>query len=361
MKVCCVVGARPQFVKAAALLRVAADMKIEISLIHTGQHYDEKMSDVFFREMNIPLPKYNLNIGGLSQGSMTGRMIEQLEQVFEEECPDTVIVFGDTNSTLAAAITASKMHIPIAHIEAGLRSYNKQMPEEINRILTDHCSDILFTPTAASTANLVKEGIQLEKIKEVGDIMVDAFHYYINKAKKQNTILSRFNLTQKKYVLSTVHRSENIKDPLVLHSIFDALIKISKDNIIVLPLHPATKNALASANLLSKCEQFLQIVDPIGYLDMLLLQEGAKVVMTDSGGIQKEAYLSQTPCITLRNETEWTELVEHGYNILGGTESEKICKAFAVANNQIEIAWDAHVYGKGDASIKILNCIFNSY
>lgn len=360
MKACCIVGARPQFVKAAALLRAAADMKIEISLIHTGQHYDEKMSDVFFQEMNIPFPKYSLNIGGLSQGAMTGRMIEQLETVFEKERPKNVIVFGDTNSTLAAAITASKMQISIAHIEAGLRSNNKQMPEEINRILTDHCSDMLFTPTAASTANLIKEGIHPEKIREVGDIMVDAFHYYVNQAKKHSTILSKHDLKHKKYILATIHRAENIKDPIALSSIFDALINLSKDNIIVLPLHPATKNALASANLLNKCERFLKIIDPIGYLDMLMLQEGAKIVMTDSGGIQKEAYLSQTPCITLRNETEWVELIEHGYNTLGSTQSDNICKTFAIINNRKMVDWNPHIYGKGDAAIKILNFLMRA-
>jgi len=304
MKICCIVGARPQFVKAAALNRAARSCGQKISLIHTGQHYDSNMSDIFFEEMEIPKPDYHLQIGGVTQGAMTGRMMEELEKIFHSENPDYIVVFGDTNSTLAAALTATKMHIPIAHIEAGLRSYNKKMPEEINRVLTDHCADTLFVPTDRARDNLIREGINTTKISVVGDIMVDALYYYKEKAIKTSTILNDLDLDNKKYVLATIHRAESTDNLTVLRNIFESLIEIAKTAKVVIPLHPRTRKILQEMGLLELCEIHLIVIPPVGYLDMLVLEKNASVIMTDSGGIQKEAYLFQVPCITLRAETE---------------------------------------------------------
>ncbi|MEC7838959.1 MAG: UDP-N-acetylglucosamine 2-epimerase (non-hydrolyzing) [Chlamydiota bacterium] len=355
MKICCVVGARPQFVKAAALSRAVQSRNDTIFFVHTGQHYDANMSEIFFEEMEIPRPDHQMQVGGLSQGAMTGRMMEQLERVFLDENPDCVTVFGDTNSTLAGALTATKMHIPVAHIEAGLRSYNKRMPEEINRVLTDHCSDLLFVPTNASKENLMREGIDEKKIFVVGDIMVDALYYYKEKALKTSKILEKLGVKEKQYVLATVHRAESTEDSKKLRVIFESLIEISKSIKVIIPLHPRTRAALKATNLLDICEKHLEIISPVGYFDMLVLEQGASVIMTDSGGIQKEAYLFQVPCITMRNETEWRELVDKKYNTLVSPVDDNIVRAYHDCSYPKN--WDLSIYGEGNTSQKILDVL----
>lgn len=342
MKISFVVGARPQFVKMAAFSR---SMDSSPTIIHTGQHYNENMSSVFFDEMNIPKPKYNLGIGGLTQGAMTGRMIEKIEEILENERPDWLVVFGDTNSTLAGAIAASKLHIPIAHVEAGLRSYNRKMPEEINRVLTDHCSTLLFTPTKQATNTLLAEGVEQQKVKEVGDIMLDAALYYKNAS----------NVTESEpYVLATIHRAENTDNPRRLHYIFDELIKLSKFIQVTIPLHPRTRQALDSLNMMNKCQSALHIIDPVGYIDMIRLENNAQLIVTDSGGVQKEAFFFQTPCITMRSETEWNELVKHGFNhLLDPSKNSCLLEAYREMIEK-EYDWTLPLYGDGHAARKML-------
>jgi UDP-GlcNAc3NAcA epimerase len=307
MKLLTIIGARPQFVKAAALSRALIDFpSITEVIIHTGQHYDHQMSEVFFTEMDIPKPNYSLGIGGCSQGAMTGRMIEKIEEILLQEKPDCVLVFGDTNSTLAGALAAVKLHIPIAHVEAGLRSFNKKMPEEINRILTDQCSTLLFTPSESSKDNLLREGILNANIFISGDIMLDAVNHYSKKADLVSTI--RNDLQLNNYVLATVHRAENTDSPNDLRGIMTALSKIAETTPVIFPLHPRTEHSIQTHIPDLKFPDTLRFIPPVGYFDMLSLQKGARAVLTDSGGVQKEAYWFGKPCITLRNETEWEEL-----------------------------------------------------
>lgn len=317
MNVCTIVGARPQFIKAATVSRVIEnDANIDECIIHTGQHYDANMSDQFFDELNIPKPKYHLNIGSASHGKQTGEMLAKIEEVLIKEKPDWVLVYGDTNSTLAGALAAAKLHIPVAHVEAGLRSFNRNMPEEINRITTDHLSTVLFAPTENGYQQLLKEGIAEENIYNVGDVMYDATLYYNEFNSKRKTIVDELKLSSKSYVLVTIHRVENTDDITRLTNICNALIELSKETKIILPLHPRTKSALMKNNLLEKLNESLQILNPVGYLDMLALERHASTIVTDSGGVQKEAYFNQVPCITLRDETEWTELTASGWNHL---------------------------------------------
>ncbi len=357
MKICCVIGARPQFVKAAALVRAAEGKDVDVSFIHTGQHYDENMSGVFFEEMNIPKPTVNLEVGGCNQGAMTGRMIEGLESVFEAESPDWVLVFGDTNSTIAGALTASKMQIPVAHVEAGLRSFNRKMPEEINRVLTDHCADLLLTPTDIATKNLQREGVALDKICQVGDVMVDALHYYRELANQKSNILERHGLQTKQYVLATIHRAENVTNTATLRNIFEGLIDISANIPVVLPMHPRTKQALIELGLMEKVNQMLRVIDPLGYFDMVALTEHAQVVMTDSGGLQKEAYLLEVPCVTLRHQTEWIELIEHGYNRLVPPVSAGVVKEGFESWIGKEVDWSHCLYGDGSAATRVIESL----
>ena len=273
-------------------------------MIHTGQHYDNEMSAIFFDELEISYPEYNLDIGSASHGTQTGRMLEAVERVLIQEKPDWVLVYGDTNSTLAGALAAVKLHIPVAHIEAGLRSFNRQMPEEINRVLTDHISELLFVPTKTALANLIREGIQENRVKLVGDIMYDAALFFGIKAEKKSNILERLQLSKKGYILATVHRAENTNDYYRLRAIFEGLVEVAGDIKIVVPLHPRTYYALKRWNLLEKANRHLQLIEPVGYLDMIMLEKNAVMIATDSGGVQKEAYFYKIPCITLRNETE---------------------------------------------------------
>jgi len=314
-KILSVVGARPQFIKAAAVSRALRSTRgVREVLVHTGQHYDPGMSSVFFRELGIPRPDRNLGIGSGSHGAQTGRMLEALERTIARESPDWVLVYGDTNSTLAGALAAAKMKFSVAHVEAGLRSFNRAMPEEINRVVADHVSDLLFAPTRAAVVNLRQEGIARHKILRVGDVMYDAALHYGEKAARVSKVLRNLALGDQDYVLATIHRAENTDDPRRLHAIFDALHRLSNDIAVVVPVHPRTRKALASSGWLAGRK--LRLIDPVGYLDMAMLEKHARLIATDSGGVQKEAFFYRVPCATLRTETEWEELVESGWNRL---------------------------------------------
>lgn len=338
MKIISVVGARPQFIKAAAICRAIPEGHF---IIHTGQHYDANMSDIFFEEMEIPRPKYHLGIGGLSQGAMTGRMMEALEEVFQKEKPDKVLVYGDTNSTLAAALVAAKLHIPLAHIEAGLRSFNRKMPEEINRILTDHASDILFAPTQAAMSHLKNEGLE-KKAHLVGDVMYDTTLFYKEKMKKPKGVI------EGDFYLCTIHRQENTEDLNILSALFSALKKIPAQ--IIMPLHPRTRKLSQQIDT-----KGLIVTDPVGYFEMLYLLEHCKGVLTDSGGLQKESYFFKKPLLILREETEWVELVDHGAGQIVGVTEGKILSAFQKMQSQK--VFPQHLYGDGKASQKIAHLL----
>lgn len=353
MKILTVVGARPQFIKAAVLShRIAGTPGLLECLVHTGQHHDANMSDVFFDDLGIPAPAHHLGIGGLSHGAMTGRMLEGLEAVMELEQPDWVLVYGDTNSTMAGALAAAKRGIPVAHVEAGLRSYNRAMPEEINRVLTDHCSDILFTPTAAGVTNLRAEGLPDERILQVGDVMFDAALHYGKLADERGLNAAKFGLPERGYVLATVHRQENTDNRERLSAILDGLREVAKHMPVVLPLHPRTRGRIADEGL-EPLTQGMELLAPQGYLEMVALEKGAAVIATDSGGVQKEAFFHQVPCVTLRSETEWTELIEAGWNRLaclsnGASIAEDILAACGQKGEEIQ------PYGDGDAAGKIV-------
>ncbi|MCI0642114.1 MAG: UDP-N-acetylglucosamine 2-epimerase (non-hydrolyzing) [Gemmataceae bacterium] len=313
MKIVTVIGARPQFIKAAVVSRLLKKQSgVEELLVHTGQHYDDNMSEVFFRELEIPAPAFHLGIGSGPHGQQTGRMLEAIEKVLVETKPDRVLVYGDTNSTLAGALAAVKLHIPIAHVEAGLRSFNRRMPEEINRIVTDHVSEWLFAPTDAAAANLRAEGRPEEAIHLVGDVMYDAA---IDAGRRTgNEILEKLKLKPKSYLLTTIHRAENTDDPVRLHNILKAFHALNKEWQVVLPLHPRTRALLQKSPALANLAECLRVLEPVGYLDMVALEKNARLIATDSGGVQKEAFFQRVPCVTLRDETEWVELVELGWN-----------------------------------------------
>jgi UDP-GlcNAc3NAcA epimerase len=315
MKVMTIVGARPQFIKAAPVSRALRMQRgITEVLVHTGQHYDSNMSAVFFRELDIPRPDTDLGIGSGTHGAQTGRMLAALEREMLKTRPDWVLVYGDTNSTLAGALAAAKIRIPVAHVEAGLRSYNRVMPEETNRVLTDHVAALLLAPTEAAVANLLKEGIGRRRIAQVGDVMYDAALYYGTRAERASKVLAKHALVPGDYVLATVHRAENTDDPRRLHAIFGALRHLSRDIAVVVPVHPRTRRALARSG--RHASDALKLIEPVGYLDMVMLEKQARLIATDSGGVQKEAFFYRVPCATLRTETEWVELVEAGWNRL---------------------------------------------
>ncbi len=320
MKILTVIGARPQMIKAAAVSRCLRQYHQEI-LVHTGQHYDPNMSDIFFTELSIPQPDYNLQIGSGGHGQQTGRMLMALEELYLSQKPDLVLVYGDTNSTLAGALAASKLHIPVAHVEAGLRSFNMAMPEEQNRILTDHISNYLFIPTETARENLANEGLTAG-VHNVGDVMYDGVLYYREKA--GTAILQTLGITGP-YLLATIHRAENTDDPQRLAAIVRALNRSGKT--IVLPLHPRTRKFLAQYGI--ETADNIHVIEPIGYLDMLALEANASKIVTDSGGVQKEAYFLAKPCITMRDETEWVETVANGWNVIVGSDEEKIVNAIA--------------------------------
>ena len=313
LKLVSIVGARPQFVKAAMVSRALRAHDAEEVLVHTGQHYDDDMSAIFFSELRIPAPTHQLGIGGGPHGAMTGRMLAAVEEVLEAERPDHVVVFGDTNSTLAGALASVKLHLPVAHVEAGLRSFNRRMPEEINRVLTDHIADLLFAPTELAVENLRHEGRPADAIHLVGDVMFDACLYY--GALERPAIIERLNLRPRHYVLATVHRAENTDDGARLRAIVEGLAAVATDCPVVWPLHPRTRAALARAGL-EPAARGLTMIDPVGFLDMIALEKNARLIATDSGGVQKEAFFHRVPCLTLRDETEWSELVRVGWNRL---------------------------------------------
>jgi len=327
MKIATVVGARPQFIKAAPVSRVLRRSHQEI-LIHTGQHYDANMSDIFFDELHIPRPDFHLGIGSGRHGVQTGAILEKVEEVLIQETPDALLVYGDTNSTLAGALAASKLHIPVIHIEAGLRSFNRRMPEEINRVLTDHLSSWLFCPTETAVKNLAAEGIT-KGVSKNGDVMYDAFLYNLELAKEKSNILQMHDLKPKSYVLCTIHRAENTDDPARLTQILKAVSKISLP--VVLPLHPRTRKIVHQLGLTSLLDR-VNVLEPVGYLDMIALEANTLKLVTDSGGVQKEAYFAGVPCITMRDETEWVETVEVGWNRLTGADEGKILEAVETFN-----------------------------
>ena len=363
MKILTILGARPQFIKAATVSRAIREHnesqshQINEVIVHTGQHYDPNMSEVFFTEMDIPIPSYKLDLGGLDHGAMTGRMIEQIEAIIKKERPGLLLVYGDTNSTLAGAIAGSKLQVPIAHVESGLRSFNMGMPEEINRVVTDRVSNYLFCPTAAAVVNLTNEGFPFsttnqeeQKIFQFGDVMYDTTLFYADRAKKTFSLHDK-GLREKEYALCTVHRAENTDDSQSLTSIFQALQEINKELQVVIPLHPRTKgilNQTCDPNLLEN----LTVIEPLSYLEMQRIEMGARVILTDSGGMQKESYFHGIPCLTLREETEWIETVKEGANILVGSNKDKILEAVQHLNFNVT---KTGLYGDGKASLKIVN------
>lgn len=355
MQIVTIVGARPQFIKAATVSRVVAERNNTSEIIvHTGQHFDENMSQVFFDELEIPRPNYNLEISGSSHGRMTGRMLEGIEGVLMEQRPDWVLVYGDTNSTLAGALAAVKLHIPVAHVEAGLRSFNRAMPEEVNRVLTDHAADLLLTPTDIASRNLANEGLSRERVVQVGDVMYDAALFYRDRATDKSDVLQRHGLDGKDFVLCTVHRQENTDSRERLEAIFRGLQELAADHTVVLPLHPRTRARLESHRLMEFTEALL-LLPPVGYLDMVMLEKNAEVVVTDSGGVQKEAYFHGVPCVTLRDETEWTELLDLGWNHLAPPGRAVITEAVdAVLSGSS--ARD-NPYGDGDAASRIVDAL----
>lgn len=347
MKIITIVGARPQFVKAAATSNKLRKVHNEI-LVHTGQHYDANMSEVFFDELNIPRPDYNLEVGSGSHGKMTGTMLIKLEEIYIKEKPDLVLVYGDTNSTLAGALCASKLLIPVAHIEAGLRSFNMDMPEEQNRVLTDHVSKLLFVPTEAAVKNLKNEGI-VKNVYNVGDVMYDAILNFKSLAEAKSSILEELNIKDK-YILTTVHRAENTNDINRLGSIIAALNESGMN--IVLPIHPRTKKYIKEYGL--KLNSNIKVIESVGLLEMIQLEMNSQKIATDSGGVQKEAYFLKKPCITLRDETEWVETVENGWNKLVGTDKNKILEALANFNPKHE---QKNIFGDGHAADKIVSIL----
>lgn len=317
LKIVTIAGARPQFVKASIVSKALRSIPdISEILVHTGQHYDDNLSQVFFAELGIPDPVYNLGVGSGTHGSQTGRMLEGIEKVLLEERPDWVLVYGDTNSTLAGALAASKLHVSVAHVEAGLRSFNRKMPEEINRVLTDHVSDLLFAPTNLAVKNLLREGIGDDRSQLVGDVMYDAALCYGTLAERHSSILDRLNLRPKDYILATVHRAENTDSQDRLRAIVAGLSRATIAMPVVFPIHPRTWNVLAKEQGLVRVTDGIQFIDPVGYLDMTMLERNARLIVTDSGGVQKEAFFFSVPCVTLRTETEWQELIEMGWNRL---------------------------------------------
>jgi UDP-GlcNAc3NAcA epimerase len=335
-KIFTVIGARPQFIKAAPVSRAIAEAGLTEVIAHTGQHFDALMSDVFFEELDIPKPGYNLEVNSLGHGVMTGRMLEKLEEVMLAEKPAMILIYGDTNSTLAGALAGAKLNIPVAHVEAGLRSFNRRMPEEVNRVVADHVSALLFCPTRTAVANLAREGIS-QGVYAVGDVMFDTTLAAVKRAEGRSTILETHGLEPRAYAVATIHRAENTDDPERFARVIAWLEAAARETPVVMPVHPRTRKLLASRQL---TPAGLTLIDPIGYLDMARLLSRAAAVFTDSGGLQKEAYFHRVPCVTLREETEWVETIEAGWNRLWTGPD------YASRNEILE-------YGQGDASGKI--------
>jgi UDP-N-acetylglucosamine 2-epimerase len=349
MKVASIVGARPNFIKLSPVSRELRKKMDEI-IIHTGQHYDYEMDRIFFNDLGIPSPDYHLNVGSGSHGYQTGEMLMRVEEILEIEKPDLVLVFGDTNTTLAGALAGAKLDLKVAHVEAGLRSFDRSMPEEINRILVDHCSHFLFCPTETAVSNLRTEGIT-KNVYNTGDVMVDVQKECMTIADNRSLIMDELDLIPKSYYLATIHRAANTDDPNRLRSIASALSSIGN---IVFPCHPRTKMRLKALDLWNMLDKNIKVIKPIGYLDMLILEKNALKILTDSGGMQKEAYLLGVPCITLRDETEWLETVNDGWNALVGTDKNKIMQ---MTRTFVPLGKTRKAFGTGDASKKIAKLI----
>jgi len=384
MKIVTVVGARPQFIKAAAVNRAMqainrshrsfglphSEKNIQEILVHTGQHYDYLMDKVFFDELKLPKPDYHLGVGSGSHARQTAMMLERIEPILEREKPEVVLVYGDTNSTLSGALAAAKLNIPVAHVEAGLRSYNRTMSEETNRLLTDHLSTFLFCPTYQAVQNLLKEGIRngrTKMVKKVGDVMYDSVLFYSKIAGKRSDIFEKLNLftpnselKTPNYYLATLHRAENTDNPKRLKSILKALNEIGKDVPVVLPLHPRAKKMMKAYHLFPETQR-IKLIDPVSYLDMLKLEKNAKIILTDSGGVQKEAYWFGVPCFTLRDETEWVETIRSGWNILVGSETKRIMNEVRRTEGKKSPPKKREIFGDGKASEKIVQLIVRYY
>lgn len=379
IKLVTIIGARPQIIKASALSRAIRNHfseDIQEIIVHTGQHYDENMSNVFFEEMEIPKPQYNLQVGSCSHGKQTAMMIQGIEELLLKEKPDFIVLYGDTNSTLAGAIAASKIHIPIVHIEAGLRSFNKSMPEEINRIMCDHASTLLFSPTQTGFKNLIAEGFNPKNkapfnadnpgIYHCGDVMYDNSLYFADLAENNSSILKKLNIDPQEYLLGTIHRDNNTDIPIRFNAIFNALDQISRAHKIpiVLPLHPRTSKLLEK-NLVSATYEsvvanpFIKIIPAVSFFDMVVLEKNARLILTDSGGVQKEAYFYQKPCIILRSETEWKEIIEQGAGIVSDANEENIIHAFDHFSNTKKIKFPP-IFGDGKAAEFICKEIIRS-
>jgi UDP-GlcNAc3NAcA epimerase len=355
-----IVGARPQFMKAAVVSDELRKRGFDEILVHTGQHYYYNMSDVFFDELKLPSPDYYLGVGSGSHGEQTGKMLIEIEKVMLRENPELVIVYGDTNSTLAGALAAAKLHIPVAHVEAGLRSFNKQMPEEINRVLTDHISDFLFAPTDAAVENLKNEGI-IKGVHKVGDVMFD-LALKVSNIVDDKEILNKFDIKSKEYALVTIHRAENTDIEENLRNIVDALNSLASTGIkIIFPIHPRTQKAVENYKI--EFNNRIKVIPAVSYKEMIALEKNARVIITDSGGVQKEGYFFKVPCVIPRNETEWVELIDSGWNILSGHEPDNIV-------NSVLKNWDGYInmnrkwipcYGDGNSSSKIVDVIKNYF
>lgn len=358
LKIVTIVGARPQFVKASAVSRAIATHyagRIEEVLVHTGQHFDDNMSQVFFDELNIPAPKHHLAIYGGSHGAMTGRMLESVERVLLAEKPDWVLIYGDTNSTLAGALAAAKLHLPVAHVEAGLRSFNMKMPEEINRIVADRLSSLLFCPTETAVQNLAAEGLT-RGVHNVGDVMYDVAQFQGDRAAKHTRVLETLTLKPGEFALATCHRAENTDDGARLAAILESLAALSHDLPVVLPLHPRTAKQITQFGLAHHLES-LVVTEPLPFLDMMALEQAARLILTDSGGVQKEAFFFGVPCVTLRDETEWIETVELGWNRLVGTDRAAIRAAVTDSLSRRLPAPKGHPYGTGAAARDMLGLL----
>ncbi len=358
-KVVTVLGARPQFVKASVVSKSFADAGVTEHIVHTGQHYDRAMSDIFFEEMGIPAPTHHLGIGSGAHGAQTAAMLAAIESVLVAETPDWMVVYGDTNSTLAGALAAAKLHIPIAHVEAGLRSFNRRMPEEVNRVTTDHLSTLLLCPTHDARELLRAEGVigcepthgVWRQVEVVGDVMYDAAPAFGSIARERSTLIARLGLKPGGFVLATIHRAENTDDLHRLGVIVDALALIGRRERVVLPVHPRTRKVMEARGFGSRLGEAVTMIDPIGYFDMLACESNARCIVTDSGGVQKEAFFAQVPCVTLRDETEWRELVDGGWNTLvSPTDPHAIAQAVAQAGPGRPLAG---IYGDGTAAKRV--------
>lgn len=356
-RVASIVGARPQFIKAAVVSRALALAGVVEVMLHTGQHYDFNMSGLFFDELQIAKPRYNLGIGSGAHGMQTGRMLEAIEKALQEVRPEMVLTYGDTNSTLAGALAAAKLQLPIAHIEAGLRSFNRQMPEEINRVLTDHAADLLFAPTTTAVRNLKHEGIPADRIVRTGDVMYDVAVRFGADSGTPNDVLKRMKMRSGEYILATLHRNENTNDSGRLQAILGGLAAIASEFQVVMPLHPRTRKKIESARICANALQGLTLVEPLGYRDMAVIEKHARLIATDSGGVQKEAYFYRVPCVTLRGETEWTESLLGGCNILvfpASANAVVACLRKALASRP----WFRNgVYGDGHSATHIASVV----